>query len=110
MDEQNIQAQQVQNKNMKPCPSCGNMISKKAKACPACGAKIKKPVYKRAWFIVLMVIIAISVIAAVAGSGMMTRQAIRRVQTITQAKAAHLLNRKHQHTSPVQLFLFLMLR
>lgn len=69
MDEQNIQAQQVQNKNMKPCPSCGNMISKKAKACPACGAKIKKPVYKRAWFIVLMVIIAISVIAAVAGGG-----------------------------------------
>ncbi len=67
MDEQNIQAQQVQNKNMKPCPSCGNMISKKAKACPVCGAKIKKPVYKRAWFIVLMVIIAISVIAAVAG-------------------------------------------
>ena len=49
MDEQNFQAQQVQNKNMKPCPSCGNMISKKAKACPACGAKIKKPVYKRAF-------------------------------------------------------------
>lgn len=69
MDEQNIQTQQVQNKNMKPCPSCGNMISKKAKACPACGAKIKKPIYKRAWFIVLMVIIAISVIAAVAGGG-----------------------------------------
>lgn len=65
MDEQNIQAQQMPNKNMKPCPSCGNMISKKAKTCPNCGAKIKKPIYKRAWFIILLSIVAIAIIAAV---------------------------------------------
>ena len=53
---------------MKPCASCGNMVSKNAKACPNCGAKIKKPIYKRVWFI-LLIIVAVIVIIAVAASG-----------------------------------------
>lgn len=68
MEEQN-NFNQSQNSNMKPCPSCGNMISKKAPACPSCGAKIKKPIYKRVWFILLMVIFAIFIIAVATSGG-----------------------------------------
>lgn len=69
METQNNNANQTQNANMKPCTSCGNMVSKNAKACPNCGAKIKKPVYKRVWFILLIVIAVIVIIAAVASGG-----------------------------------------
>lgn len=58
-----------QNKNMKPCPSCGNMMAKNAKACPSCGAKNKKPIYKRAWFIILIVVFVIFVIAVATSGG-----------------------------------------
>lgn len=68
MENQNNTSGQVQNKNMKPCISCGNMVSKNAKACPNCGAKIKKPIYKRVWFI-LLIIVAVIIIIAVAASG-----------------------------------------
>lgn len=69
METQNNNANQTQNANMKPCTSCGNMVSKNAKACPNCGAKIKKPIYKRVWFILLIVIAVIVIIAAVASGG-----------------------------------------
>lgn len=68
MEEQN-NFNQTQNSNMKPCSSCGNMISKKATACPSCGAKIKKPIYKRVWFIILMIFLAIFIIAVAASGG-----------------------------------------
>ena len=49
---------------MTKCKSCGNEISAKGKVtCPSCGRVNKKPIYKRAWFIVLSVIIVISVIS-----------------------------------------------
>ncbi len=48
------------------CKSCGTEIAASAKTCPSCGAKNKKPIYKRAWFIVLIVI-AVIVIACSAG-------------------------------------------
>ena len=67
METQN-NSNQTQNANMKPCASCGNMVSKNAKACPNCGAKIKKPIYKRVWFI-LLIIVAVIVIIAFAASG-----------------------------------------
>lgn len=59
----------TQNANMKPCTSCGNMVSKNAKACPNCGAKIKKPIYKRVWFILLIIVAVIIVISIAASSG-----------------------------------------
>ncbi|MCQ2488878.1 MAG: zinc ribbon domain-containing protein, partial [Clostridia bacterium] len=49
------------------CKSCGASIAKSAKACPSCGAKNKKPIYKRAWFIILMAIVVIAIIASIAG-------------------------------------------
>lgn len=49
------------NSKMTKCKSCGNEIAVSAKTCPNCGAKNKKPIYKRPWFIVLVVMILISV-------------------------------------------------
>ena len=57
------------NTNMIPCPICGKPIAKKAKKCPHCGAKMKKPIYKRVWFIILCVIVLIGIIGTVAGGG-----------------------------------------
>lgn len=37
-----------------PCKHCGNEIARGAKVCPQCGGKNKKPIYKRAWFIILV--------------------------------------------------------
>ena len=48
------------------CKVCGKEIAKSAKTCPDCGAKNKKPIYKRAWFIALVVII---LIVGIGGSG-----------------------------------------
>ena len=50
---------------MKQCKSCSKEISTKAKICPGCGAKNKKPIYKRAWFIVL----AFFIVVGAMGSG-----------------------------------------
>lgn len=49
------------------CNECGAEISGSAKACPKCGAKVKKPLYKRPWFIILMVILVLGVIGSTAG-------------------------------------------
>lgn len=48
------------NKKMTNCKVCGTEIAKNAKRCPHCGAKNKKPIYKRGWFIFLVVILAFS--------------------------------------------------
>jgi hypothetical protein len=53
------------NKNMMPCPTCGEEIAKHAKVCPKCGAKIKKPWYKKWW----VWVIAVVVVGGIAGSG-----------------------------------------
>ena len=42
--------------NMMECPHCGARISKTAKTCPKCGGKIKKPLFKKWWFWVLVVL------------------------------------------------------
>lgn len=55
------------NKNMTTCKSCGAAISKKAKHCPSCGAKNKPPLYKRAWFIFLVLVILGCIISAFGG-------------------------------------------
>lgn len=72
---QNVQTvtQNVQEplpKNMKLCKTCGAMIAKKAKKCPQCGAKNKKPVYKRIWFWILVIIIGAFVIKEIKRSGL----------------------------------------
>jgi hypothetical protein len=55
-----------ENKNLKKCTVCNKDIAKNANSCPHCGAKIKKPFYKRGWFIIVALII---VIAAIASNG-----------------------------------------
>lgn len=49
------------------CNECDAEISGSAKACPKCGAKVKKPLYKRPWFIILMVILVLGVIGSASG-------------------------------------------
>ena len=51
--------------NMVKCKTCGNAVADKAKVCPHCGVKLKKPLYQRAWFIVL-IIVAVLIVASAA--------------------------------------------
>jgi len=53
----------MSNQNLK-CKNCGEEISKKAVVCPKCGAKIKKPFYKKGWFIALVVIFVIAAVSS----------------------------------------------
>ncbi len=46
------------------CKSCGREIAANAKVCPACGAKNKKPIYKRIWFWILVLIVILGVATA----------------------------------------------
>ena len=41
------------------CKTCGAEIAANAKACPHCGAKNSKPVFKRAWFWVIIALVFI---------------------------------------------------
>ena len=52
---------------MQKCKSCGKEVADTAKSCPGCGAKVKKPIYKRIWFWVIIVFIVIGL--ASGGSG-----------------------------------------
>ena len=51
------------------CKSCGAQIASSAKTCPNCGAKNKKPIYKRAWFIILVIIVILGIGGAAMGGG-----------------------------------------
>lgn len=42
---------------MTDCRACGKEIAKNAKACPHCGAKNKKPLFKKWWFWVIVVLL-----------------------------------------------------
>ena len=48
------------------CKTCSKEIASSAKTCPNCGAKNKKPIYKRWWFIVIVLFIIVEVLS---GSG-----------------------------------------
>ena len=47
---------------IKQCKVCEKDIATSAKVCPYCGAKNKKPIYKRWWLILLVVLIVLSII------------------------------------------------
>lgn len=66
-NNQNVTPNNMPNGKMKKCSSCGADIAASAKACPHCGAKNKKPIYKRAWFIIIIIIAAIAIISSVFG-------------------------------------------
>lgn len=44
---------------MTVCKCCQAPIAKSAKSCPSCGARNKKPLYRRGWFILLIIIVLI---------------------------------------------------
>lgn len=51
------------------CKNCGQEIDKKAVICVNCGCKVKKPVYKKWWFWVVMVLVAMIIGSAASSSG-----------------------------------------
>lgn len=53
---------------MTTCKHCGAEIAASAKVCPHCGGKNKPPVYKRWWFIAIIVLIVLSAIGGSSGS------------------------------------------
>ena len=53
---------------MTTCKHCGAEIAASAKVCPQCGGKNKPPIYKRWWFIAIIVLIVLSAIGS-SGSG-----------------------------------------
>lgn len=44
-------------KKLISCKACGEEIAKNAKKCPHCGAKNKKPLYKKWWFWLILVLV-----------------------------------------------------
>lgn len=48
-------------KKMKQCKICSKEIAANAKRCPACGGKNKKALYKRPWFIVIVLFVIIGI-------------------------------------------------
>lgn len=52
---------------LKNCPVCGREMAARAKACPSCGAKNRKPLYRRWWFWLLVVLVIGAVGSAMGG-------------------------------------------
>ena len=52
---------------MKICKHCGAEIAKSAKVCPVCGGKNPKPIYKRVWFWILVIIVLLGVLGSKGG-------------------------------------------
>lgn len=53
----------------KTCSNCGAEIPTNAKECSNCGSKFKKPIYKKPWFIIIVVLLVIGLIGSIGGSG-----------------------------------------
>lgn len=51
--------------NTKVCPMCRSSIDKKAKICPVCGKKVKKPLYKRGWFVLFVAFMIVGFVGSV---------------------------------------------
>lgn len=49
------------------CKKCKNEVGKKEKFCKSCGGKIKKPIYQKVWFWVIIVIFGIGAIGSSSG-------------------------------------------
>lgn len=53
---------------IKQCKVCGKDIATSAKVCPYCGAKNKKPIYKRWWFVLLVILFVLNIIGGLGGA------------------------------------------
>lgn len=56
-------------KKMKQCKICSKEIAANAKRCPECGGKNKKALYKRPWFIVIVLLIIFGIAISGENSG-----------------------------------------
>ena len=71
------------------CKHCGEKIAASAKVCPKCGGKNKKPIYKRTWFIIVLVLIVFGAIGSTGGEDKpsdTTNKTNNTVSTVTDNK------------------------
>lgn len=70
---------------MTTCKHCGAEIAASAKVCPHCGGKNKPPIYKRWWFIAIIVLIVLS---AIGGSGSSSDSSASGIKATSKASAS----------------------
>lgn len=70
---------------MTTCKHCGAEIAASAKVCPHCGGKNKPPIYKRWWFIAIIVLIVLS---AIGGSGSISDSSASSSKATSKASAS----------------------
>ena len=70
---------------MTTCKHCGAEIAASAKVCPHCGGKNKPPIYKRWWFIAIIVLAAPS---AIGGSGSSSESSASSSKATSKASAS----------------------
>lgn len=56
------------------CRKCNAPMEKGLKICPSCGAKQKKPIYKRIWFILLVLILLIGVFHSISSTNSKSKE------------------------------------
>lgn len=71
---------------MTTCKHCGAEIAASAKVCPQCGGKNKPPIYKRWWFIAIIVLIVLS---AIGGSGSSSDSSASSSKATSKASASN---------------------
>lgn len=54
--------------NLKLCKTCGATIAKNARYCPKCGAKNRRPIFKRIWFWIIIIILTCIVLSVARNS------------------------------------------
>ena len=70
---------------MTTCKHCGAEIAASAKVCPHCGGKNKPPIYKRWWFIAIIVL---AVLSAIGGSGSSSESSASSSKATSKASAS----------------------
>lgn len=70
---------------MTTCKHCGAEIAASAKVCPHCGGKNKPPIYKRWWFIAIIVLVVLS---AIGGSGSSSESSASSSKATSKASAS----------------------
>ena len=69
---------------MTTCKHCGQEIAASAKVCPHCGGKNKPPIYKRGWFIAIIVLV---ILYAIGSSGSSSNTASSTSSSASSSKA-----------------------